>query len=124
MTQIEQILQCEKKLTEAMKTNDTKALDELLFDNLVFIIPTGQLITKAMDMENYRLGRMKISEIVAEDPIINTIDDISTVTVTIHLKGKYDGQKIDGKYKYLRVWKLFDNSLKVIAGSSCIAQLN
>nr|WP_315153492.1 nuclear transport factor 2 family protein [uncultured Flavobacterium sp.] len=124
MTQIEQILQCEKKLTEAMKTNDTKALDELLYDNLVFIIPTGQLITKAMDMENYRLGRMKISEIVAEDPIINTIDDISTVTVTIHLKGKYDGQKIDGKYKYLRVWKLFDNSLKVIAGSSCIAQLN
>ncbi len=124
MTQIEQILQCEKKLTEAMKTNDTKALDELLYDNLVFIIPTGQLITKAMDMENYRLGRMTISEIVADDPIINTIDDISTVIVTMHLKGKYDGQTIDGKYKYLRVWKLFDDSWKVIAGSACIAQLN
>lgn len=121
MTQIEQILQCEKKLTEAMKTNDTKALDELLYDNLVFIIPTGQIITKAMDMENYRLGRMTISEIVADDPIINTINDISTVTVTMLLKGKYDSQTIDGKYKYLRVWKLFDNSWKVITGSACIA---
>lgn len=117
MTQIAQILECEKRLIEAMKTGDIKTLDKLLYDNLVFIIPTGQIITKSMDIENYQSGSMIISEIVTEEQIIKSIDDISTVTVTMFLKGKYKGQIIDGKYKYLRVWKLFDNSWKVIAGS-------
>ena len=107
-----------------MKNSDIKTLDELLYDNLVFIIPTGQIITKSMDLENYQSGSMIISEIVATEQSIKAIDDISTVIVTMHLKGKYDGQTIDGKYKYLRVWKLFDDSWKVIAGSACIAQLN
>ena len=117
MTQIEQIIESEKRLIEAIKNGDIKVLDELLYDNLVFIIPTGQAITKSMDLENYQSGSMIISEIAATEQIIKSVDDISTVTVTIFLKGKYDGQIIDGKYKYLRVWKLFDNSWKVIAGS-------
>lgn len=117
MTQTDQIIESEKRLIEAMKNSDIKTLDELLYDNLVFIIPTGQIITKSMDLENYQSGSMIISEIVATEQSIKAIDDISTVTLTLFLKGKYEGQIIDGKYKYLRVWKLFDNSWKVIAGS-------
>jgi ketosteroid isomerase-like protein len=117
MKQIEQIIESEKRLIEAMKTGDIKALDELVFDNLIFVIPTGQIITKSMDLENYQSGNMIISEIVTSEQIIKAVDDISTVAVTLFLKGKYKGQIIDGKYKYLRVWKLFDNSWKVIAGS-------
>jgi len=117
MKQIEQIIESEKRLIEAMKTGDIKALDELVYDNLIFVIPTGQIITKSMDLENYQSGNMIISEIVTSEQIIKAVDDISTVTVTMFLKGKYDDQIIDGKYKYLRVWKLFDNSWKVIAGS-------
>ena len=60
---------------------------------------------------------MKVSEIVATDQIITSVEDISTIAVTIHLKAKYGNQIIDGKFRYLRVWKLFDNSWKVIAGS-------
>ena len=117
MTQTDQLIESEKRLIEAMKNSDIKTLDELLYDNLVFIIPTGQIITKSMDLENYQSGSMIISEIVATEQSIKAIDDISTVTLTLFLKGKYEGQIIDGKYKYLRVWKLFDNSWKVIAGS-------
>ncbi len=60
---------------------------------------------------------MTVSEILATDQIIKSIDNISTVSVTLYLKGKYADQIIDGKFRYLRVWKLFDNSWKVIAGS-------
>jgi hypothetical protein len=42
MTQEDQIVQCEKRLLEAVKTSDIKVLDELFHDNLVFNIPTGQ----------------------------------------------------------------------------------
>ena len=117
MTQDEQIIECENRLLEAMKTGDIKVLDELLYDHLIFNIPTGHTITKSMDIENYQSGIMTVSEILATDQTIKSIDNISTVAVTLHLKAKYADQIIDGKFRYLRVWKVFDKSWKVIAGS-------
>ncbi|HXS38257.1 MAG TPA: nuclear transport factor 2 family protein [Flavipsychrobacter sp.] len=117
MTQEEQIIDCENRLLDAMKIGDIKVLDELLHDDLIFNIPTGQTITKAIDIENYRSGIMTVYDISTTDQIIKTIENNSIVAVTIYLKVKYAGQVIDGKFRYLRVWGLFNNSWKVIAGS-------
>jgi ketosteroid isomerase-like protein len=117
MTPQEQIFECEEQLLEAIKASNIDALEALLHDNLIFNIPTGQTITKSIDIENYKSGIMTVSEMVATDQIIKIVDEIATVAVTIHLKAKYANQMIDGKFRYLRVWKRFDNSWKVIAGS-------
>lgn len=117
MTQEKQIIECEKRLLEALKTSNINILGELLHDNLIFNIPTGETITKVMDIENYRVGIFKISEIIATDYVIKSIDDITTVALTIFLKAEYESQIVEGKFKYLRVWKLVENSWKVIAGS-------
>ncbi|MCU0467239.1 MAG: nuclear transport factor 2 family protein [Arcicella sp.] len=117
MTQLEQIIECENKLLDALKIGDINTLDELLHDSLIFNIPTGQTITKQIDIENYKSGMMKIFEISATDQIISPIEETCMVAVTIYLKAKYGNQKIDGRFRYLRVWKLFNNSWKIIAGS-------
>jgi ketosteroid isomerase-like protein len=117
MTQEEHIIECENRLLGAMKANDIKVLDELLHDNVIFNIPTGQTITKSMDIENYQSGIFTVYEILATDQIIKSMDEISIVAVTLHLKAKYAEQIVDGKFRYLRIWKLFENSWKVIAGS-------
>jgi hypothetical protein len=117
MTQEEQIIDCENRLLEAIKVGDIKVLNELLHDSLIFNIPTGQTITKEMDIENYRSGIMTVYDILATDRTIKTIENIATVAVTVHLKAKYADKIIDGKFRYLRVWKLFYNSWKIIAGS-------
>jgi hypothetical protein len=70
-----------------------------------------------MDIKNYQSGIMIVSEIVATDQIINSIDKISTVVVTIHLKAKYGDQIINGKFRYLRVWVLYNHFWKIIVGS-------
>jgi ketosteroid isomerase-like protein len=111
------IIDCENRLLDAIRNGDINALDELLHESLIFNIPTGQSITKEMDIENYRSGIMTVYDISTTDQTIKTIDNISTVVVTIHLKAKYAEQIIDGKFRYLRVWKLFENSWKIIAGS-------
>jgi hypothetical protein len=117
MTLDEQIIKCEERLLEAIKTGNIQVLDELLHDNLIFNIPTGQTITKEMDIENYRSGIMTVYDISTSDRTIKTTENVSTVVVTVYLKAKYADQIIDGKFSYLRVWKLSDNSWKVIAGS-------
>ncbi len=117
MTPSEQIVACENRLLQALKTGDTKVLDELIHEDLIFNIPTGETITKAMDIHNYSSGILIVSEIQASDQVVKAIDDVYSVAVTLELKAKYAGQNIDGKYRYLRVWKFTENSWKVIAGS-------
>ena len=117
MTIEDEIIILEDKLIAAIKDGNTTVLDKLLHDDLVFNIPNGLTISKSMDLESYGSGVMKVYDIRIIDRIIKSIDDFSIVAVTVHLKAKYRDQTIDGKYRYLRVWKLFDNSWKIIAGS-------
>ena len=46
-----QVRACETRLYEAMLTSDVAALDRLIADNLLFVGPTGELATKAMDLD-------------------------------------------------------------------------
>ena len=70
-------------------------------------------------METYRSGKMKIESIEASDQIINLIEETAVVAVTVSLKGTYDTIAINGVFRYIRVWKISNEILKVIAGS-CI----
>lgn len=112
-----QILACEKSLLEAMKTSNVELLDLLLHDDLLFNGPTGETATKAMDLKNYRSGNINLHTVEASDQMLSSIGDDVVVAVTVEIKGNYLGQEIDGKFRYLRVWKLFENNWKAIAGS-------
>jgi len=113
-----QIISIEKELLIAMKNCDVLKLNELIHDNLLFSIPNGQCVTKAMDLEVYSSGKMKIDEISSSEQEINLIGDNAVVSVIIEIKGMYFDQVFDGKYRINRVWKLVNNKLTVIAGSS------
>jgi len=108
----------EKEILTAMKNCDVQKLEELIHEDLLFSIPNGQTITKALDIESYSSGNMRIKEISSSDQQINIIGDSAVVSVIIEMKGTYFDFILDGKYRFIRVWKSFNNSLKVIAGSS------
>jgi Domain of unknown function (DUF4440) len=113
-----QIIVNEKYLLTAMKNNNVQKLDELIHEDLLFNLPNGQTITKTVDLETYRSGNMKISEISSSEQTVNLIEDNAVVSVTIEMKGKYFDHKLDGKYRFIRVWKVFNGQWKVIAGGS------
>lgn len=113
----EQILQAEEKLLRSIKESDVQQLDKLLHNDLLFILPTGEIITKDLDLQAYGSGKMKIREINCRDQTINIIGDSAVVSVMIRLKGEAFGQPIEGEFRYLRIWKILDQDLKVIAGS-------
>jgi ketosteroid isomerase-like protein len=112
-----QVSASENSLLEAMKTNNVERLDTLLHDDLLFNGPTGETATKAMDLKNYRSGNIHLHTVAASDQTVNLIGDTAVVAVTVELKGNYLGQALDGKFRYMRVWKLAENTWKVIAGS-------
>jgi ketosteroid isomerase-like protein len=113
----QQIQQAESKLVAAMKINDVPSLDELLHDDLLFIAPDGQTVTKAMDLEAHRSGTMIVEEAIATIEVINIIGDIAVTTTLLKAKGKMLGQALAGEFRYIRVWKLFGKSWRVVGGS-------
>ncbi|MCA1918848.1 MAG: nuclear transport factor 2 family protein [Flavobacterium piscis] len=116
---IESIVTAEIELLTAIKNADVAALENLLHDDLLFNLPDGNTITKEFDLNSYRSGKMKVDTIEASDQIINLIDDTAVVAVTVLLKGSFDNNPVNAALRYIRVWKKFDESVKVIAGS-CI----
>jgi Domain of unknown function (DUF4440) len=112
-----QIVASEDNLLEAMKTSNVELLDKLLHDELLFNGPNGQTATKAIDLKNYRSGNINLHTVESSDRTLSEIGDDIVVAVTVEIKGNYLGQEINGKFRYLRVWKLFESDWKVIAGS-------
>jgi ketosteroid isomerase-like protein len=84
---------------------------------LLFNTPDGATATKAMDLINYRSGNIQLHTVSSSEQTIQVIGDTAVVAVTVELKGNYLGQQLDGKLRYLRVWKHIDSRWKVIAGS-------
>ena len=111
------VIESENLLIAAMKAGNIEALDSLLHDDLLFITPDGQAITKKMDLDSHRSGTMIVDEINPEIENINIIGDTAVITIAIAAKGSMLGQPIEGRFRYIRVWKLVCNTLKVIAGS-------
>ncbi|WP_407534523.1 nuclear transport factor 2 family protein [Elizabethkingia miricola] len=119
---VENVLAYESRLYKAMKESDTIMLDLLLHDDLLFIIPTGEVITKEQDLKNYKEGIIEIEELIPETESLNIIEDTAVITLIIVLKGRFRGDSFETRYRYIRFWKNNENELKVIGGS-CIPSI-
>lgn len=114
------ILNQENKLYDAIKESDIKVLEELLHDDLLFLIPSGDVITKEIDLQSYRDGNLKIRELNPHVEHLNIIDDVAVITLILELKGNYGGDDFESMFRYIRVWKTFPSGIKVIGGSGMI----
>ena len=112
-----EIVRRENALLAAVMTNDVALLDDLLHDDLLFNGPDGRTGTKAEDLANYRSGGIQLTRAEARDRLVSAIGDDVVVAVTVTLEGSYLGFVVDGRYRYLRVWKRFDGRWRVIGGS-------
>ena len=113
----EHVIESEKLLLEAMTSSDVEIQDEILHDDLLFVIPNGQTITKQMDLDSHRSGSMIINQIASTLETVNIIEDSAVVTLLVKTEGLMLGKNFEGEFRYIRVWKLCGKKLKVIAGS-------
>lgn len=113
-----QIIELETKLIEAIKTSDIDFLKNIMLDDLIFIAPNGQIVTKEMDLESHKSGTMKVESISHKFIAVHVEEDMAKVVVDYQTQGVMLGNPIHGDFRYLRFWKKSNNSWK-IAGGSC-----
>ena len=113
-----QIQTCETRLYAAMLASDVAELDVLIADELLFVGPTGELATKAMDLELHRSGGTKFHELIPKELEIRVgTDQWAIVTAKIFLRGTYLGNDFSGDFRYLRVWSQGENGWNIVGGS-------
>lgn len=113
----ENVVEAENKLFSAQIVSDVDLLDQLLHDDLVAVAPTGQILTKEMDLNSHKAKTMIIEDASTEIDDIRIMGDTALSIVTMTAKGKMMGTPLEGKFRYFRVWKRFDGTLKVIGAS-------
>lgn len=65
MNLIAEITEMELRLLQAMESSDTKELNELISEELIFTNHMGQILTKEADIQSHRSGLLKIGTLSA-----------------------------------------------------------
>jgi ketosteroid isomerase-like protein len=113
-----QIRACEARLGTAMLASDVAELDALIADDLLFAGPTGELATKAMDLELHRTGGTQFHEFRPKELEIRVwSEQFALASAKIFLSGTYLGQAFAGDYRYTRIWRKGQQGWQIVGGS-------
>lgn len=113
----ENVVEAENKLFSAQLVSNVEMLDQLLHDDLLAVAPTGEIITKEIDLDSHKAKTIIIESASIEIGNIKIMGDTALSIVTMTAKGKVMGAPLEGRFRYFRVWKRFDDSLKIIGAS-------
>jgi hypothetical protein len=111
------VVEAEDKLFSAQLVSNVDILDQLLHHDLIAVAPTGQVLTKKMDLDSHKAKTMIIEDASTIIDEIKIIGDTALSIVTMRAKGKMMGTPLEGEFRYFRVWKRFGDGLKVIGAS-------
>ncbi|MGQ2982525.1 nuclear transport factor 2 family protein [Flavobacterium sp.] len=108
----------EERLIKAMKESNILMLDALLAEDLIFTGHTGQMFTKADDLDAHRSGNVEIFEINPSEQVIIPMGNIAVVSVLLEISGSFFGNTEVGFFRFTRVWKEIGEGMQVVAAHS------
>ena len=116
------IYEYEERLRKAMVNGDVENLDKLISDELSFVSPFGQIITKKDDIESHRSGIINITEIKFLNQKVIPLEDVAVTITQAKVKAILAGEHREDEMCYTRVWQKDKNELKVISGHCSFVQ--
>lgn len=110
------IIAYEERLRKAMLSSNVEVLNELIADDLLFVNQYGQIISKDVDIEVHRSGKLKVTKIDILDQKVRQMEN-STVTVTkVAISGTF-GTEIFAEelLYYTRIWEYRNGNWQVVS---------
>lgn len=100
-----EIVELEKRMRIAQLGSDVAGLDALIAESLLFAGPTGDLGTKAEDLEAHGAGIVRFLSHEPEELWIRRVgSDAAIASLRTRLVVQVGGQVHRGIYRYTRVW--------------------
>lgn len=114
----QEIIKCEENFLQALLGSDLKVLEGTLHDDVIYNHASGEVWTKKMDIDAFKVATPVIEKVDCIDRKIEIFGDTAIVSTAIHLKGIFGGHQVEGKSRFLRTWKKFADGWKIIAAAS------
>jgi hypothetical protein len=112
----EEVRRAENARREAILSNDTAALNQLLADSLVTTLDSGEVKTKADEVAFDRAGNRKIESWDASDVAIRMYGDTAVVTGRAAVKDSVRGEgRRDFTFGFTHVWVKLDGRWQLVA---------
>ncbi len=100
-----QVEALEMQWRQAQLSEDVAAMDKLLSDDYLGINSTGEVATKAQQLDHMRTRRLVIDKLDISDLKIKLIGPIAIVTSLAQIDGVSDGAPLNGSFRYTRVYQ-------------------
>ncbi len=101
----QQIEALEEQWRTAALADDLNAIESLLSEDYVGISWTGEINTKAMQIDRMRTRNFIISKLESLDTKIKVLGNVAIVTGRANVQGKSDGADMVGMFRYTRVYQ-------------------
>ena len=92
------------RYNDALLKKDTTSLDEIWADDLSFVNPQGQLLSKKDRMDNIKTGATDLKSADVSGKKIRVYGHTAVATLVVKINGQYSGQEGDGSFRVTTVW--------------------
>jgi ketosteroid isomerase-like protein len=100
-----QVEALEEEWRAAQLAGDVAKMDMLLSDDYIGISMTGQVNTKAQQLERIRDRKLVLSRLDLGDRQVKLLGPIAIVTSRAEVEGTNDGMPVQGTFRYTRVYQ-------------------
>ncbi len=101
----QQVEDLEADWRSATLGGDIQALDRMLSDDYVGISWTGEVSTKAMQLDHVRTRSYFISRMNVSDMKVKLVGNVAIVTALADVEGSSNGVAMKGLFRYTRVYQ-------------------
>ncbi|HWB33015.1 MAG TPA: nuclear transport factor 2 family protein [Acidobacteriaceae bacterium] len=99
-----QVERLEEDWRVAQLNGDVETMDRLLSDDFVGITMSGQVVTKMQQMDRMRNRALVLKKIDLDDVKVKLTGPTAVVTSRAQVEGTNAGEKMQGTYRYTRVY--------------------
>jgi ketosteroid isomerase-like protein len=100
-----QVQALEEQWRTAQLAGDVAAMDKLLSDDYIGISMTGQVNTKAQQLDRVRSHKFVLSRLDLGEMQVKLVGSIAIVTSRAEVEGTSDGMPVKGTFRYTRVYQ-------------------
>lgn len=102
----EQIEALEQQWRAAAMSEDITAMDHLLSDDYLGILPNGQVVTKLQQLDRMKTHNFTLTKIDVSDVKIKLLSrHAAIVTSLAQVEGTLNGRSLNGSFRYTRVYQ-------------------
>ena len=100
-----QVEALEEQWRQAQLAGDVATMDKLLSDDYIGITMTGQVHTKAQQLDRMRMHKISLTKLDLGERQVKLVGSIAIVTSRAEVEGTNEGAPVKGTFRYTRVYQ-------------------